>query len=163
MPRAEISISRPIALANLAEPSASITILPSVPELLPQAPMTNASLTAMQAMVSTPFALIASAFCTNPGKCLALQVGVKAPGTANSTTFLPLNISSVATSFGPSAVAIISFIDGIASPTLIVMVFSLPERDRPAPGAPVITGESWHDFERESRPRLLHQRWAPHP
>src|SRR5580698_9435305 len=109
--------------------------------------MTKASLTEMQAMVSTPLALIESAFCTNPGRCLALQVGVKAPGTANSTTFFPLKISSVDTSFGPSAVAIISFIDGIVSPTLIAMVFSLPERDSPALGAPVITGDSWHDFE----------------
>src|SRR5450432_1405741 len=93
--------------------------------------MTKASLTEMQAMVSMPFPLIAAAFCTNPGKCLALQVGVKAPGTANSTTFFPLKISSVDTSFGPSAVAIISFIDGIVSPTLIVMSCSLPERDEP--------------------------------
>ena len=75
----------------------------------------------MQATVSTPFALMASAFCTKPGRCLALQVGVNAPGTANSTTFLPLKMSSVETSFGPSGVAIISFMDGIVSPTLIVM------------------------------------------
>jgi hypothetical protein len=32
----------------------------------------------------------------------------------------------VEVSFGPSAVAIISFIDGILSPTLIVMRFLLP-------------------------------------
>jgi hypothetical protein len=75
----------------------------------------------MHAIVSTPFALNASAFCVNPGKCLALQVGVNAPGTANSTTFLPLKISSVEVSLGPSAVAIISFMDGIWSPTLIVI------------------------------------------
>lgn len=31
-------------------------------------------------------ALISSAFSMKPGKCLRLQVGVKAPGTANSTT-----------------------------------------------------------------------------
>src|SRR3978361_1639674 len=98
--------------------------------------MTKASLTEIQAMVSTPFPFIEAAFCTKPGKCLALQVGVKAPGTANSTTFLPLKMSSVDTSFGPSGVAIISFIDGIVSPTLIVMVFLLPERDRPAMGPP---------------------------
>ena len=83
--------------------------------------MTKTSLTAMQAMVSTPLALRASAFCTKPGRCLALQVGVKAPGTAKRTTFLPLKISSVEISFGPSAVATISFMDGIVSPTLIVM------------------------------------------
>src|ERR1700761_4341802 len=83
--------------------------------------MTNASLTAMQAMVSTPLAFSASAFCTKPGRCLALQVGVNAPGTAKRTTFLPLKISSVEISFGPSGVATISFMDGIVSPTLIVM------------------------------------------
>src|SRR5579875_2959633 len=75
----------------------------------------------MQAMVSTPLALIASACCTKPGRCLALQVGVNAPGTANSTTFLPLKISSVEPSFGPSFVAIISFITGIVSPTLMAI------------------------------------------
>ena len=80
----------------------------------------------MQATVSTPLAFSASAFCTKPGRCLALQVGVKAPGTANRTTFLPLKISSVEISFGPSAVATISFMDGILSPTLIVMDFLLP-------------------------------------
>src|ERR1700733_8112083 len=98
--------------------------------------MTNASLTAIQAMVSTPLALIASAFCTKPGKCRALQVGVNAPGTANNTTFFPLKISSVATSFGPSAVAIISFIDGIVSPTLIVIVLLLPKGTGPRVGPP---------------------------
>ena len=46
--------------------------------------------------------------------------GVNAPGTANSTTFLPLKISSVEISFGPSAVGVISFIDGMLSPTLMV-------------------------------------------
>src|ERR1700685_2257292 len=45
-------------------------------------------------------------------------------------------MSSVDTSFGPPAVAIISFIDGIVSPTLIVMIFTLPERDRPDMGRP---------------------------
>ena len=83
--------------------------------------MTNASFTARQTTLSTPFALIAAAFCTKPGRCLALQVGVNAPGTANITTFLPLKISSVEISFGPSAVPCISFMDGMVSPTLIVM------------------------------------------
>src|SRR3954467_9035545 len=82
----------------------------------------------MQATVSTPFDLKASAFCTKPGRCLALHVGVNAPGTAKSTTFLPLKISSVEISFGPSAVATISFMDGMVSPTLIVMNVLLPAR-----------------------------------
>ena len=37
-------------------------------------------------MVSTPLARSSSAFSMNPGRCFRLQVGVKAPGTANSTT-----------------------------------------------------------------------------
>src|SRR5580704_8867198 len=162
MPRAVMSISRPSALARAADPSASIVILSVAPCSLLQAPSTNASLTAVQAMVSTPLALIAAAFCTNPGRCFWLQVGVKAPGTANSTTFLPLKMSSVDTSLGPSDVAIISFIDGIVSPTLIVMVLLLPERDRPALGAPVITRDIWHEFERESRPPHRSRHWSAH-
>jgi hypothetical protein len=57
-----------------------------------------------------------------PGRCLELQVGVNAPGTANNTTFLPLKISSVLVSVGPEGVAFINFMDGIVSPTLIVIV-----------------------------------------
>ena len=76
--------------------------------------------------MSTPFALMASAFCTKPGRCLTLQVGVNAPGTANITTFFPLKRSSVETSFGPSAVAIISFMDGMESPTLTDMEYPSP-------------------------------------
>ena len=55
----------------------------------------------MQAIVSMPFFLIASAFVTNPGRCLAEHVGVNAPGTENNTTFLPLNRSSVESGSGP--------------------------------------------------------------
>ena len=98
---------------NAADPSASIVILPSTPCSLAQAAITNASFTAMHAIVSTPFALRASAFCTKLGRCLTLQVGVNAPGTANNTTFLPLKISSVEVSLGPSGVPIINFMDGI--------------------------------------------------
>ena len=39
-------------------------------------------------MASTPFARIAAAFAMNPGRWELLQVGVKAPGTANKTAFL---------------------------------------------------------------------------
>jgi hypothetical protein len=83
---------------------------------------------------------------------MKLQQPINTQSKPNTKTKIPYKKNKVATSFGPSAVAIISFIDGIVSPTLIVMVFSLPERDRPALGAPVITGDTWHDFERESRP-----------
>src|SRR4051794_18735688 len=87
--------------------------------------MTKASLTERQAILPTPFDLISSAFCTKPGRCLAEQVGVKAPGSANSATF-PLKNSSVETSFIPSAVFCFSLMPlGILSPTLIVIGFSL--------------------------------------
>jgi len=42
---------------------------------------------------------------------------VKAPGSANTTTFLPLNSSSVVRSFGPSALIVLSFAEGIVLPT----------------------------------------------
>jgi hypothetical protein len=35
------------------------------------------------------FRLEVTAFSTNPGRCLASQVGVNAPGTENNTTVLP--------------------------------------------------------------------------
>jgi peroxiredoxin len=50
----------------------------AVPGALLQAPMTKASFTAIQAMVSTPLALIASELTTNPGKWVIEQPGVKA-------------------------------------------------------------------------------------
>ena len=84
-------------------PSASINTLSPAPALAPQASITNMSFTAIQAMVSTPFALMASALSMNPGRCSFEQVGVNAPGTENTTTFLPLNNSSVLTEPGPSA------------------------------------------------------------
>lgn len=48
--------------------------------------------------------------CCLPGKCFKLQVGVKAPGTANKTTFLFLHICSMDTSFRlPSPSKYLSF------------------------------------------------------
>src|SRR5690348_18008741 len=83
--------------------------------------MTNASLTDKQAIVSIPLPFSAENFSTKPGRCLAEQVGVKAPGNANKTTFLPLKISSLVMGFGPSAVMVMSLTDGILSPTLMVI------------------------------------------
>ena len=97
---------------------------------VPQAPTTTAAFTERQAMVSTPFALMASAYCTKPGRCLALQVGVKAPGTAKSATRLPLKRSSVEISCGPEAVAVISFIDAMVSPTWIWGTIGYPSQPR---------------------------------
>src|SRR5258707_3010295 len=83
--------------------------------------MTKASLTDRQAITSTPLPLMSPASCLKPGRCLAEQVGVKAPGRANSATFLPATNSSVVTGFGPSAVASVRVTLGSLSPTLIVM------------------------------------------
>src|SRR5690606_38794955 len=80
------------------------------------------SLTAMQAMVSTPFARISAARSTNPGRCFASQVGVKAPGTENRTIFFPLKNSSALTFCGPSFVASVRVPDGILSPGLMGML-----------------------------------------
>ncbi len=76
---------------------------------LPQASMTNESLTETHATTSTPLALSASNFSTKPGRCVygrrqtqfvrrreeregrgtgtLLQPGVNAPGTPNKTPF----------------------------------------------------------------------------
>src|SRR5262245_12635455 len=60
-----------------------------------------------------------------PGRCLASQVGVKAPGTENSTT-RPLPRSSAAVTLtGPSAPMTFSLPSGILSPALMLMVFFL--------------------------------------
>src|SRR6185503_16808622 len=119
-PRSVRSAVMPTALAQAALPSARNSIA-SAPADFFQAFITNTSLTPVTAMVSMPLALIAAAFFTKPGRWLLLQVGVKAPGTANSTTFLPLNNSSVVFGFGPSAVITVNVAFGTRSPTLIAM------------------------------------------
>src|SRR5271170_7910454 len=124
MPKPEAFNSSPSALAYSALPSASIRILSPTLLDLPQAFITKTSLTAVQAMVSTPFALILSASSTNPGKCLASQVGVNAPGTENSTTVLPANNCSVVIFCGPSEVMRVNAPSGILSPALMVIEFS---------------------------------------
>ena len=97
------------------------------------------SLTAMTAMVLTPFALMASAFWITEGTCILWQVPVKAPGTANSATFLPLKTSSVVFHAGPSDVITRNFASGSRSPTLMGMILVLSlamepqRRARPAP------------------------------
>jgi hypothetical protein len=48
-------------------------------------------LKAMQATISTPFVFSDDRFSMKPGRCLAEQPGVKAPGTEKRTTFLPAN------------------------------------------------------------------------
>ena len=56
MPRAVRSSSRPSAFVKSPLPSASMRTLPSVCWSRAHAPITNASLTDMQAIVSTPLA-----------------------------------------------------------------------------------------------------------
>src|ERR1700761_3322881 len=121
MPNREPSSSRPIALVKSPLPSASIRMSVPTPWFSPQAFITNTSLTETQAMVSTPLALKSATCCLKLGRCLAEQVGVKAPGSANSATFLPANSSSVVTGLGPPSCISVKVADGILSPTLMVM------------------------------------------
>ena len=88
----------------------------------PHASITKASFTEMHTISSTPFALILSALATKPGRWAAEQVGVNAPGTANITTFLPPNSSSLPSPPGPLSVMWARFTLGTLSPTLIVIV-----------------------------------------
>src|SRR6185437_10207133 len=83
--------------------------------------MTKASLTDRQAITSTPLPLISAARCLKPGRCLAEQVGVNAPGSAKSATFLPLKSSSAPIGLGPSGVASVTVTLGSLSPTLMVI------------------------------------------
>ncbi|KAK4281602.1 hypothetical protein QN277_013073 [Acacia crassicarpa] len=57
----------------------------------------------MQAIVSMPFDLSSADFSTKPGTCFREQVGVKAPGTAKKTAFLPLVSSETVTVLTSSA------------------------------------------------------------
>src|ERR1700729_825167 len=142
MPKPAAFNSSPSALAYSPLPSASIRILSPTLLDLPQAFITNTSLTAVHAMVSTPFALILSASSTKPGRCFASQVGVKAPGTEKNTTVLPLKSSSVVIFCGPSLVMRVNLPSGILSPALMVMALLLKfpasaRRDRRAQRGPV--------------------------
>src|SRR3954463_5728996 len=58
------------------------------------------------------------------GRCILWQGPGKGPGTANSATFLPLKISSVVLTCGPSPVITRNFASGSLSPTWIAMVVS---------------------------------------
>ncbi len=68
-----------------------------------------------------PFWWMASEFWMKPGRCLAEQVGVKAPGSAKTTTFYRRKVptSLPASVRRPSSAS--TFADGILSPTLIVI------------------------------------------
>src|SRR5580658_10415547 len=121
MPKREPSSSRPTALVKSPLPSASIRISLPTPWFSPQAFITNTSLTLTQAMVSTPLDFSSAACSLKLGRCLAEQVGVKAPGTANRPTVLPANSASVVSGPGPSAPNTVKVAAGTLSPTLMVM------------------------------------------
>src|SRR6516162_3546965 len=123
-PLPEASKVRSIALAKSPLTSARKSILSAAVAFF-QASMTKTSLTDVSATVLTPFALIASACCVIEGTCILWQVLVKAPGTANSATFLPLKMSSVLFHAGPSDVITRNFAWGSRSPTLMGMVLFL--------------------------------------
>src|SRR5262245_8761625 len=118
------SKSKPMALVNSPLPSERNSTLPLPPAAFDQASITKGSFTATQATVCTPFFLKASAFSRNPGRCLRWQVGVKAPGTANSTTFLPSNTSDVLNFSMPSDPSTRKVASGRRSPIPILMVTS---------------------------------------
>jgi len=59
-----------------------------IPFAFPHALITHASLNAVTATISTPLAFSFDKFSMYPGKWLAEQVGVKAPGVEKRTTFL---------------------------------------------------------------------------
>src|SRR5664279_5135408 len=87
-----------MALVKAPEPSASIRMSSPTFWSSPQAFITKTSFTDTQAMVSMFLPFRSPACCTKPGICLAEQVGVKAPGTANRATRLPLNTCLLYTS-----------------------------------------------------------------
>jgi hypothetical protein len=91
------------------------------PDFSSQAESTKGSFTAMQATVSMPCCLNSAALSMKPGKCFRWQVGVKAPGTANITTFLPPNTSPVVNVLIPSAPMTLNVASGRRSPTAMVI------------------------------------------
>src|SRR3954468_14917561 len=122
MPLADRSVARSMALAKSALPSARNSSLSAAVAFF-QASITEASLTAVTAMVSTPLDFSPSKLTRMLGMCILWQVLVKAPGTANSATFFPLKMSSVVFQAGPSAVVTRNLALGRRSPTLMGMMF----------------------------------------
>src|SRR4051794_17628890 len=113
------SKSSPIALVNSPLPSDRNSTLPCPPELFDHASRTKGSFTATQTTLSTPFCLKTSALAMKPGRCFRWQVGVKAPGTAKSTTFLPPKTSAVVNFSIPSGPSTRKVASGKLSPMLI--------------------------------------------
>lgn len=110
----------PRAFVNSQLPSESIVTFPAAPALFAHASRTNGSFTATHAISATPFALSAAASFTNEGRCVLWHVGVYAPGTAKSTTFLPLKNCEVLTVSGPFAPSLRSVASGSFCPVWIM-------------------------------------------
>src|SRR6476469_2805373 len=143
------SKSKPMALVNSPSPSERNSTLPLPPAAFDQVSITKGSFTATQATVCTPFFLKASALSINPGRCLRWQVGVKAPGTANSTTFLSAKMSDVVNFSMPSDPSARKVASGRRSPIPIVMVTlrgDLAQADHTG-----LTGEGQGRLRRASR------------
>ena len=92
------------------------------PVCFSQAPITKTSLTPVTRISSTPFALMAAACSMKGGRWFIEQVGVKAPGTAISTTLRPGKMSAEARGAGPSSVITVKVASGTLSPTLMLML-----------------------------------------
>ena len=73
----------------------------------------------MHAIFEIPLSINELTLLIKPGKCLAEQVGVNAPGNANKTTFLFAKYSSVVISFIPSLPFTLNTPSGNLSPILI--------------------------------------------
>ena len=81
-----------------------------------QAFITCGSFTAIHAILETPFEINFSELFINPGKCLAEQVGVKAPGRANKTTVEDSKYSSMLICLIPSSSLLTKTPEGKVSP-----------------------------------------------
>ncbi len=64
---------------------------------LPHSSITNGSLTEMQTIESIPWSAKTGASSLKRGRCVDEQVGVNAPGSENTTTFLPAKMSALVT------------------------------------------------------------------
>src|SRR5262245_49505835 len=156
MPKAVPSSSMPTALVKSPLPSARNRIVPSAPLAFPQAVSTWMSLTATQAMVSMPRARNASACWMKPGMCFRWQVGVNAPGTANSTTRFPRKISATLRFSGPLAPMVTKVASGSRSPILIDMDFLSRSADDQRPyHAPPARNHRQRQRLADQRVRLL--------
>jgi hypothetical protein len=78
----------------------------------------------MHIISSTPLPKISEEYSTNPGKCLAEHVGVKAPGTENTTIFLLEKCLLTSIFVTPPAPIYFNVAVGIVFPTSIVIKFT---------------------------------------